>query len=208
LSFASKSTLFLASGNAGKLREFCLAAAERGVTVEPIPRFSELPPCIEDGETFAANARKKALHYSKFVSGPVFADDSGICADALGGAPGVYSARYSGPDATDASNNAHLLSELARAQAKDRSAHYVCVIALAQGGNVLEMFVGRVDGVILDSPRGSGGFGYDPYFFFPPLGATFAELSPEEKFKVSHRGMAFKRLLEFLLARQQSQRPK
>jgi XTP/dITP diphosphohydrolase len=190
-------TLYLASGNPGKLREFRLAAAPRGITVEPVPTFSTLPPCVEDGETFAANARKKAQHYSALASGHVFADDSGICVDALGGAPGVYSARYSGPEATDASNNARLLTDLKSSGSNDRSAHYVCVIALALEGKILEMFVGRADGEILESPLGSGGFGYDPYFYFPPLRRTFAELLPEEKFEVSHRGVAFKRLLEF-----------
>lgn len=190
-------TLYLASGNPGKLREFRLAAAQRGISVEPVPNFLELPSCLEDGKTFAANARKKALHYSALVSGHVFADDSGICVDALAGAPGVYSARYSGPEATDASNNARLLTDLKRSGSNDRSAHYVCVIALALEGKILEMFVGRADGEIVDSPHGSSGFGYDPYFYFPPLRRTFAELSPQEKFEVSHRGAAFKRLLEF-----------
>ncbi len=191
-------TLYLASGNAGKLREFRLAAAARGITVESLPHFSGLPTCAEDGETFAANARKKALHYSALAGGHVFADDSGICVDALGGAPGVYSARYSGPAATDATNNARLLTDLKTSGSQDRSAHYVCVIALAREGKILEMFVGRADGEILESPRGSGGFGYDPYFYFPPLQRTFAELSPQEKYEVSHRGVAFKKLLEFM----------
>jgi XTP/dITP diphosphohydrolase len=198
LSFASSRILYLATGNPGKLREFGQAAAAKGISVEALPHFSTLPACIEDGETFLANARKKALHYSKFVSGLVFADDSGICADSLGGAPGVYSARYSGLDATDVSNNALILSELKKARAKDRAAHYVCVIILACNRRVLGKFEGRADGVIAEAPRGAGGFGYDPYFYFPPLGSTFAELSPAEKFKVSHRGKAFRRLLEFI----------
>jgi XTP/dITP diphosphohydrolase len=196
---ASKSlTLFLASGNSGKLREFRLAAAERDVIVESIPSLSSLPPCVEDGETFAANARKKALHYSEFETGLVFADDSGICVDALDGAPGVYSARFSGPEATDDSNNARLLSELERTAIENRSAHYVCVIALAHRGRLVELFEGRADGLIIGAPRGTGGFGYDPYFYFPPIGKTFAELPPEEKFAVSHRGIAFRLLLEYL----------
>lgn len=197
---AKSSTLFLASGSTGKLREFRLAGAERGITVKSIPRFAELPPCLEDGKTFEANARKKAVHYSALAAGLVFADDSGICVDALGGAPGVFSARFSGPDATDASNNERLLSELHRAGSGDRTAHYICVIALARDGKPIESFEGRAEGLILDSPKGAGGFGYDPYFFSPPLGKTFAELSPQEKFKVSHRGMAFRRLLDLLAA--------
>lgn len=191
-------TLFLASGNAGKLREFRSAAAERGMVVESIPHFSNLPICVEDRETFEANARKKALHYSALHSGLVFADDSGICVDALRGAPGVYSARFSGPDATDTTNNARLLKEMERSGWKDRAAHYICVIALALGGEIVHVCEGRADGEISTAPKGAGGFGYDPYFYFPPLGKTFAELSREEKFLVSHRGKAFMLLLDFL----------
>jgi XTP/dITP diphosphohydrolase len=192
--------LYLASGNPGKLREFRNAASTRGVTVEAVPRFSELPPCVEDGSTFEENARKKALHYSHFTHGPVFSDDSGLSVDALGGAPGFHSARYSGPDATDATNNAKLLNELMRVRAHDRTAHYVCIIALAREGKLRATFEGRADGLILDMPRGEGGFGYDPYFLFPSLGKTFAEITAEEKFAVSHRGAAFRRLLEALPA--------
>ena len=190
--------LFLASGNAGKLREFRNAAGARGVTVEAVPRFRELPPCIEDGATFEGNARKKALHYARLVEGLVFADDSGICVDALGGAPGVLSARFAGPEASDAANNAKLLEELRNIAPPVRTAHYVCVVALAQREKLLGLFEGRADGQIIRSPKGSGGFGYDPYFFFPPLGKTFAELTAAEKFSVSHRGEAFRKLLDFL----------
>lgn len=191
-------TLYLASGNAGKLREFHEAARARGNVVETLPRFGELPSCAEDGASFAENARKKALHYSRFTQGLVFADDSGICVDALGGAPGVFSARFSGPDATDSANNAKLLAELARVGVPDRSAHYACVIALARDGKTLGLFEGRAHGLIIHTPRGTGGFGYDPYFLYPPLGRTFAQLTPEEKFAVSHRGEAFRKLLDFL----------
>ena len=164
MSFASPKTLYLATGNPGKLREFRHAAAAKGISVEALPHFATLPPCIEDGETFLANAQKKALHYSKFTTGLVFADDSGICVDALGGAPGVYSARYSGPGATDTANNALLLSELKNARAKDRSAHYVCVIVLACNKKVLGKFEGRADGVIIEAPRGSGGISHTSRF--------------------------------------------
>ena len=220
-----QSPLYLASSNPGKLREFSGAALARGIRVEPLPRIESLPACIEDGKTFEENARKKALHYSAYVSGPVFADDSGIKVDALGGAPGIFSARFAGPEATDNENNRKLLDELHRVETatpgsspasfrtpfeergiataiKDqpsrRAAHYVCVIALAQDGRILHVTEGRADGVILDEPKGTGGFGYDPYFFYPPLGKTFAELKPEEKFAVSHRGKAFRQLLDFL----------
>jgi XTP/dITP diphosphohydrolase len=199
------------------VREFREAAAVRGVSVAALPGFAEMPVCVEDGVTFAENARKKAIHYSRNAAGWVFADDSGICVDALDGAPGVYSARFAGPDASDAQNNARLLADIHRreqlaALPQDRSsagtpqpkhpvsraAHYVCVIALAEAGRILTLVEGSADGVIIDEPRGTGGFGYDPYFYYPPLGKTFAEMLPEEKFGVSHRGEAFRRLLDYL----------
>jgi XTP/dITP diphosphohydrolase len=207
--------LFVASTNPGKLREFRLAGAENGVTVQPVPAMNDLPPCIEDALTFEGNARKKALYYASHAPGLVFADDSGICVDALGGAPGVHSARFSGPDATDESNNQKLLSELryrpeqaqpisgpmsslALPPSSGFPAHYSCVIAVAESGQILRVIEGRCDGLIIDTPRGDGGFGYDPYFFYPPLKKAFAELSSEEKFRVSHRGIAFRGLLRAL----------
>jgi len=205
--------LYLASSNPGKLREFAHAAAARAVTVEELPGFTDMPPCVEDGTSFEENARKKAVHYSRNSTGWVFADDSGICVSVLGGAPGIYSARFAGPAATDAENNRRLLAEIHQAEAHRRSqaahcpgprqlfnraAHYICVIALAEAGKVLTVVEGRADGVIVDEPRGAGGFGYDPYFFFPPLGKTFAEIDREEKFAVSHRGAAFRKLLDYL----------
>jgi XTP/dITP diphosphohydrolase len=206
--------LFLASANPGKLREFREAAAAHGLVLEPVPDIHRLPHCVEDGATFEENARKKSLHYSAFIDGLVFADDSGILVDALGGAPGVRSARFAAPDADDVQNNRKLLAELRRVEAasgrstqpraaapSSRAAHYICVIALAERGRILTTVEGRADGIIVDEPRGAGGFGYDPYFLYPPLGKTFAELTPKEKFAVSHRGAAFRRLLDFLQAR-------
>ena len=219
------SPLYLASSNPGKLREFSAAALARGIRVEPVPGFKSLPVCIEDGSSFEENARKKALQCSAFVSGAVFADDSGFCVDALGGGPGIFSARFAGPDASDNENNRKLTEELARLETaargsvpaslealseagvgvrpapggtSRRAAHYVCVIALAQSGHILGVTEGRADGVILAEPRGTGGFGYDPYFFYPPLGRTFAELNPEQKYAVSHRGKAFRQLLDLI----------
>ena len=199
--------LYLASANPGKLREFREAAQAHGILLESVPDICSLPPCVEDGLTFEANARKKALHYSTHTDGLVFADDSGICVDALNRAPGVHSARFAGPDADDDANNQKLLTELRRVEESNatkaglppsRAAHYVCVIVLAQKARVLTIVEGRVDGIIIDPPRGSGGFGYDPYFFYPPLGRTFAEITTEKKFTVSHRGHAFRRLLDCL----------
>jgi XTP/dITP diphosphohydrolase len=191
-------TLYLASGNPGKLREYRLAAEEFHLPVEPLPGIGSLPPCVEDGATFESNARKKAVHYSSFREGLVFADDSGLCVDALGGAPGIHSARYSGPDADDVTNNQKLLTEMYGLTGPQRTAHYVCVIALAQGGRVLVTTEGRVDGLILEEPRGAAGFGYDPLFLYPPVDKTFAELCSDEKFRISHRGRAFRRLLDYL----------
>jgi len=188
----------LASANPGKLREYREAACAWEMVVEAVPRMAELPACVEDGATFEANARKKALHYSGYCEGLVFADDSGLCVDALGGAPGVYSARFAGPWADDATNNAKLIAELRSFSLPERSAHYVCVIALARFGQILKVTEGQADGIILETPRGAGGFGYDPLFLYPPLGRSFAELTPEEKFEVSHRGAAFRKLLDYL----------
>ena len=192
------SPLYLASANPGKLREFQEAARGCGITVEALPAIASLPACVEDGATFEANARKKALHYSARCEGLVFADDSGLCVEALGGAPGVYSARFTGLHADDAANNSRLLVELRSFPFAERAAHYVCVIALAAGGEILAVTEGRVDGIILEASRGSGGFGYDPLFLYPPLGRSFAELTPEQKFNVSHRGAAFRKLLGYL----------
>lgn len=216
--------LYLASANPGKLREFRAAALARGIEVEPVPGIQALPSGIEDGLTFAENARKKALHFSQYAPGPVLADDSGIWVEALSGAPGVHSARFAGPEASDEANNQKLLEELHRvesrggrtsdqndqspAHARNRSAHYDCVIALAESGRLLTVVEGRVDGQIIDTPRGQGGFGYDPYFFYPPFGKTFAEISTEEKFTVSHRGEAFRKLLKFIEATRHVHSPK
>jgi XTP/dITP diphosphohydrolase len=191
-------SLYLASTNPGKLREFREAAQARGISVEIVPHLQDLPPCIEDGQTFEENARKKALHYSRYTKGSVFADDSGISVDGLGGKPGIESARFAGPAGSDEDNNRKLLEELRQVPTRDRSAHYICVIALAERGRILTVVEGRADGVILFQPRGQGGFGYDPLFLYRPLGKTFGELTPEEKFAVSHRGEAFRILLEFL----------
>jgi XTP/dITP diphosphohydrolase len=190
--------LHLASANPGKLREFATAAEPFGIAIIPLPNFYELPGATEDGATFEENAGKKALHYSRLVPGFVFADDSGLCVHALGGAPGIRSSRFSGPEATEESNNRKLILELRRAASSNRSAHYICALALAKEEELLTVVEGRTEGIILETPRGSGGFGYDPYFFFPSLGKTFAELTPEEKFQVSHRGAAFRKLIAYL----------
>jgi XTP/dITP diphosphohydrolase len=190
--------LILASGNPGKLKEYLILAAGHTVALELLPVFSSIPEFPEDAPTFAENAAGKALYYSKYSEELVFADDSGLVVPALGGAPGVLSARYAGPGATSEQRNAKLLANLRDRTGSERAAYFVCVIALAKRGNCLAVVSGKVDGEILESPRGTEGFGYDPVFLFPPLQKSFAELNAEEKNHLSHRGKAFRRLLEIL----------
>jgi XTP/dITP diphosphohydrolase len=153
---------------------------------------------VEDGDSFTANAHKKALHYSQFVAGLVLGDDSGLEVAALYGAPGIHSARYAGPVATDAQNNAKLLKEMNDVSPQVRTARFVCEIALAREGKFLARFGGVAEGFILGVPRGHGGFGYDPLFLDPIAGKTFAELKLEEKMQRSHRGKALRGLMEWL----------
>ncbi len=180
--------LYCATSNPGKLREFRLAA---GPNFELIPLIGILS-CEEAASTFEENAKEKAVYYSRYAPGLLFAEDSGLEVDALGGAPGVRSARFAGETTTDDDNNRLLLEKLRGLS--DRSARYVCAIAVAQVGEILATFRGEVEGQIIDEPRGTNGFGYDPYFLYEPLGHTFAELYAEEKLKVSHRGRALARM--------------
>jgi XTP/dITP diphosphohydrolase len=197
------STILVATSNAGKLRDFAAAAAEHGIAVAGLPNFSSLPQVPEDQPTFEANARKKAEAYSLFAPGViVLADDSGLEVQALNGAPGVRSARFAATsaeeNASDAANNARLLAELRTVPEDQRQAQFVCVVVAARDGKTLAIFRGEAQGVILHAPRGAGGFGYDPLFYFPQLGKTFAELSAAEKARVSHRGQAFRKFLEWM----------
>jgi XTP/dITP diphosphohydrolase len=185
--------LYCATGNAGKVREFQMAALHAPVEIELLAAYKRLSPCVEDGATFEENAIKKALHYAPHAPGPLFADDSGLEVDALGGAPGVYSARFSGPGATDESNNRMLLEKLRGVS--NRAARFVCAIALVEAGRVAGVYHGAVEGVIIDQPRGAGGFGYDPLFFCPAFGCTFGEATAEQKFSLSHRGIALRAML-------------
>lgn len=195
--------VLIATSNKGKLRDFAAASAEHGIAVAELPNFSSLPQVPEDEPTFEANARKKAEAYSRFAPGAiVLADDSGLEVAALKGAPGVRSARYaahsSEENASDAANNARLLKELICVPDDHRQAQFVCVIVAAREGKTLATFRGEAQGVILHAPRGASGFGYDPLFYFSPLGKTFAELSAAEKARVSHRGQAFRKFLEWM----------
>jgi len=192
--------LYLASGNAGKLEEFRVLAESSGKNwrLELLPDYAKFPEFEESAPTFAENAAGKAFYYSRQSKGIVFADDSGLVVPALGGAPGVLSARYAGPGAGNERKIAKLLFEMKGLEGANRGAYFVCVIAAVRGGRAVAIVSEKVDGEILDTPRGSGGFGYDPVFFFPPLGKTFAELRAGEKSQYSHRGKAFRRLLEVL----------
>lgn len=187
-------TVYCATSNAGKIREFQAAAPD----FEVRPLSPGVDPPEETGATFEENAVTKGLYYSRFADGPLFADDSGLEVDALDGAPGVHSARYAGPDASDASNNALLLDRLRGVM--DRTARFVCVIALADRGKLLGTFRGAVEGRILHEARGSGGFGYDPLFYYEPFGCTLGEAPLEEKMRISHRGRALEKMVAFLRA--------
>ena len=192
--------LFLASSNPGKLAEYRALAAATSLPVELalLPDFEALPAFEENAPTIAENAAGKALHYSRQGNGLVFADDSGLVVPSLGGAPGVHSARYAGPQATNSQRIEKLLRELRCRSGTERAAYFVCAIALAERGRAMAIVTDRVDGEILEGPRGSGGFGYDPVFYFPALQKTFAETPAEEKNLRSHRGKAFRRLLAAL----------
>jgi XTP/dITP diphosphohydrolase len=202
--------LFAATTSQGKLRDFRTAASTHSVAIDPLPSLATIPAPEEDGETFADNARLKAVYYSRFAPGQlVLADDSGLEVDALNGAPGVRSARYAAdagvidsPDAptdnTDVWNNMVLLQRLAGVPAAERTARYHCVLVAARDGLPLQIAHGTVEGVILEAPRGTGGFGYDPLFCLPERGRTMAELDLETRLSLSHRGRAIKALLEEL----------
>jgi len=163
-----------------------------------MPQFASILAYEEDAPTFAENATGKALYYSQRSAGPVFADDSGLVVPILDGAPGVHSARYAGTGASNSERIEKLQREMRGKTETERAAQFVCAIALAKQGRALAIVTDRVKGEILESPRGTGGFGYDPVFYFPALEKTFAELSAEEKNRHSHRGKAFRKLLAHL----------
>jgi XTP/dITP diphosphohydrolase len=186
--------IYCATSNPGKLREFRLAADLLGIDIEPLAGIEAIEAPAENGATFDENARMKAEYYSRFAPGPLFADDSGLEVDALGGEPGVHSARYAGAPAGDEANNRLLLERLG--DNPQRTARFICVIALAEAGAVVATFRGTVEGVILREARGQAGFGYDPLFYYPPFGCSFGEVDGEKKFAVSHRGNALRLLLQ------------
>jgi len=202
--------LFVATTSEGKLADFREAAEEYEIVLDPVPGLRTIPAPHEDGLTFEANAITKAIYYSGFAPGDVvIADDSGLEVDALDGAPGVRSARFAAdsglvdsPDAndnTDVWNNMILLQKLDGVPMERRTARYRCVLAAARDGEVLETAEGSVDGIILEAPHGTGGFGYDPLFYLPNLDQTMADLDLSVKFALSHRGLAFAELLPRLV---------
>jgi XTP/dITP diphosphohydrolase len=199
--------LFAATTSQGKLRDFRTAADAHQVTIETLPGLDSIMAPDEDGTTFEDNAKLKAVYYSQFAPGElVLADDSGLEVDALEGAPGVRSARYAAdaglvdsPDApvdnTDVWNNMLLLQRMASVAEADRTARYKCVLAAARNGVVVHTAEGAVEGVIMQAPRGTGGFGYDPLFYLPELDCTMAEITLEKKLTLSHRGRAIEAML-------------
>lgn len=201
--------LFAATTNQGKLRDFRVAAQAFQVSIEPLDGLKRIAAPEEDGDTFAANAALKAVYYSRFAPGElVLADDSGLEVDALNGAPGVRSARFAAdsglvdsPDAndnTDVWNNMVLLQRMAGVPAELRTGRYRCVLACARDGVIVHTAEGSVEGVVLEAPRGTGGFGYDPLFYLPGLDQTMAEIDLETKLTLSHRGKAMVALLQQL----------
>jgi XTP/dITP diphosphohydrolase len=200
------SRIYLATTNPGKLREFREAAQSLDLALEVLPGLKDFPAPVENGDTFEANARIKAEYYSRLARGElVLAEDSGLAVGELGGAPGVFSARYAAvvrggaghSNSDDENNNRALIAELERLPTGKHPGKYVCVIAIARDGKTLATFLGETRGQLLTTPRGSGGFGYDPLFLFPSLDKTFAELTLEQKRQYSHRGKAIQRFMEW-----------
>ena len=198
-------TLYVASTNSGKLRDFNTAGSTHGIVILPLPGLADIEAPPEDAPTFEGNACEKALYYCQFLPGEiVLADDSGLEVNALDGLPGVRSARYAADagfntaDTVDANNNLFLLQELTGAAEAKRHARYRCALAAARDGEVLLTVEGAADGTILSGPRGTGGFGYDPLFYLPALKRTMAEIDDQTRWTLSHRGQAFRALLEKL----------
>lgn len=186
--------IVLATGNAGKIREFKQAFSHMNISCVPVKEICQVPEPEETGTTFMENALLKARYYSEQTGLPCLADDSGLVVDALNGAPGVYSARYAGEHGDDVANNNKLIAQL---QGKhNRSAHYVCALALAYPDGTSVTAEAACDGEIQDTPIGTNGFGYDPYFYVPQFGKTMAELDIDTKETISHRGKALQELVK------------
>jgi XTP/dITP diphosphohydrolase len=187
--------VLLATRNAGKVREFRALAAGCPIVWHGLDEWPDVPDAVEDGDTFADNARRKALHYARATRLDTLADDSGLEVDALGGAPGVHSARYADGPRDDHANNRKLVAALACVPVAQRTARFRCALALVHAGAVVREAEGVFEGLFVDEPRGANGFGYDPHFLVPALGLTAAELPEAEKNARSHRGMALRQML-------------
>ncbi|HBN79027.1 MAG TPA: non-canonical purine NTP pyrophosphatase, RdgB/HAM1 family [Planctomycetaceae bacterium] len=197
---SQKSEIVLASRNAKKAAEIDVLLKPYGIRVRPVSEFPEATEVVEDGNSFSENAAKKASQTAQETGRWAIGEDSGICVDALKGAPGIYSARFSGPDATDEKNNQFLQEQLQDVPSAKRTAHYVCHVALADPSGEVRLHVERTcNGVIIREPRGENGFGYDPYFLIREYGKTFGELSPVVKKAISHRARAFGEFIPKLL---------
>ena len=190
--------LFLASSNPGKLREYRELAGDAEIELDLLPNFRDVSLFAENAPTFSENSAGKGLHYSKFFNGTILADDSGLVVPALGGAPGVLSARHAGPGATDEDRVRKLLGEMAGKKGDERRARFVCVTTIANRGRALAVVSGSAEGVIAGQPSGSGGFGYDPIFYVERFCKTYAEISSSEKNSYGHRGKAFRKILYVL----------
>lgn len=190
--------LVIATRNQGKLREIRHLLEATEIRVLGLDAFADMPEVEEDGETFADNARKKAVTVARLTGCLTLADDSGLEVMQLGGAPGVRSARYAGEDADDAANNRKLLTELAGVPQRQRRGAFVCAMALCGPAGDCRFFFGRLEGILAEEPRGAGGFGYDPLFLVPEYGKTLGELPMEIKNRISHRGQALRQVLDYL----------
>jgi XTP/dITP diphosphohydrolase len=196
-----KLRFLLATRNEGKRAELDAVLNDLDVSLLTLDEFDEMPDAVEDGPTFAENARRKALHYFRLTNCPTIADDSGLSVDALDGQPGIYSARFAPTDPERIQKLLAMLREVRHHnRTVSRSAHFTCAICLVVREGLLVQVEGRVDGEISDCPRGESGFGYDPVFFYPPLGKTFGELKPEEKNRISHRAVALRMLKQRIRA--------
>lgn len=194
-------TLLIATNNAHKVREIGSVLRDAGMEDIALTDLTAYPNYVapeENGATFAENARIKAVAAARYTGHLALADDSGLTVEALGGAPGIFSARYAGKEQLDAANNAKLLAKMAQVPPGQRQAAFCCVIALAKPNGQFWLAEGRVEGMILETPQGNGGFGYDPLFYLPPYGQTMAELSPQEKNRISHRALALQKALPIL----------
>ncbi|NPU84607.1 MAG: XTP/dITP diphosphatase [Syntrophaceae bacterium] len=197
-------TVVFASRNRGKIREIRALLAGLPISLLSLDDFPDAPDVEEDGETFLANAQKKALAIAHYTGHPALADDSGLTVDALDGAPGVHSARYAGENADDARNIEKLLREMKNVPKEGRNAAFRCILVICEPDGSCESYEGAWEGIIAETPDGDGGFGYDPVFYVPALGKTVARLSLEEKNRLSHRARAFGKFREALERRLQN----